>query len=326
MTEKKTRKMVKVHFTGKEALEGKVFDTTKEDEAKKAGIHDTKRKYSPLTIITGEKELLGKVEDALEEMKEGEEKIVKLIASEAFGERKNDLIRIVPLKNFLDQKINPIPGLVVRVANAIGKVQSVTSGRVRIDFNHPLAGRDVEYHVELLKELKDNKEVAEAIFEKYYARIPGSKKEIEPGLLTITLSTNLMQNLVQINKSISGIAKDLGVELKFVEDKMTDTQKTIPEEISIEEEHVHGPNCNHEHHKVEHVHGPNCNHAPVEEEHVHGEHCNHEHHSSEEHSQPQEKQKSIHQIADEAKNTKKTTNFDVTRDNSTTIQRPMKKN
>lgn len=298
MAEKK-RKIVKVHFTGKEALEGKVFDTTREEEAKKAGIHDARRKYEPLTIITGEKELLEKVEDVIEQMKEGEEKVVNLISKEAFGDRKNELIRIVPLKNFFDQKINPIPGLVVRVANAIGKVQSVTSGRVRIDFNHPLAGRDVEYHVELVKELKDNKEISEAIFEKYYARIPGSKKEIEPGVLTITLSANLMKNLEQINKSIAGIAKDLGVELKFKEDKMSDNQVTLAEEG----EHVHGPNCNHEHEEEEHVHGPNCN---------------HEHHEHEE-------RKSIHQIADEAKGVKKTGNFNVTKDNSTTIQRPARK-
>jgi len=318
MAEKKTRKIVKVHFTGKEALEGKVFDTTKENEAKTAGIHDTKRKYTPLTIITGEKELLGKVEDVIEQMKEGEEKIVKLIASEAFGERKADLIRVVPLKNFLDQKINPIPGLVVRVANAIGKVQSVTSGRVRIDFNHPLAGRDVEYHVELIKELKDNKEISEAIFEKYYARIPGSKKEIEPGLLTVTLSTNLMKNLVQINNSVKGIAKELGVDLVFKEDKMSDSQKTIPEEITHEHEHIHGPNCNHE---EEHVHGTTCEHEHPEKEHVHGTTCNIDHSKQHEHF---EKSKSINQIADESKNIKKTGNFDVTRDNSTTIQRPKK--
>lgn len=310
MAEKK-RKIVRVHFTGKEALEGKVFDTTKEEEAKKAGIHDAKRKYQPLTIITGEKELLEKVEDVIEQMKEGEEKLVKLISTEAFGERKQDLIRVVPLKNFFDQKINPIPGLVVRVADAIGKVQSVTSGRVRIDFNHPLAGRDVEYHVELIKELKDNKEISEAIFEKYYARIPGSKKEIESGVLTITLSTNLMKNLGQINNSIAQIAKDLGVELKFKEDKMSGNQVTLPEEIE-QEEHVHGPNCNHEHH----MHHEQEENKP--EEHVHGPNCNHDHHE-------QEERKSIHQIADEAKGVKKTGNFDVTRDNSTTIQRPARK-
>ena len=317
MAEKKIRKMVKVHFIGKEALEGKVFDTTKENEAKAAGIHDAKRKYAPLTIITGEKELLEKVEDAIEEMKEGEEKAVKLLASEAFGERKADLIRVVPLKNFYDQKINPIPGLVVRVANAIGKVQSVTSGRVRIDFNHPLAGRDVEYHVELIKELKDNKEISEALFEKYYARIPGTKKEIDSGVMTITLSSNLMKNLEQINNSIAQIAKDLGVELKFKEDKMIEDQVTLPEEIA-EEEHVHGPNCNHEHHHEEHEHEEHSH-----SEHKHDENCHHEH--DEKKVEHEEKTKSIHQIADEAKNTKKTGNFNITSDSSTIIQRPIKK-
>lgn len=231
--ENKKRKIVKVHFTGKEAVEGKVFDTTREKDAKESGIHDTHRKYEPLTIITGQKELMEKVENALEEMKEGEEKIIKLISKEAFGDRKGELIRVVPLQNFIEQKINPFPGLVVRVANAIGKVQSVSSGRVRIDFNHPLAGRDVEYHVELVKELTDGKEVAEAIYEKYYSRVPGSKKEVGNGTLTVTLSTDLMKNLEQINNSIKGIAKEFGVDLNFVEDKMSDTQKTIPEEMAL---------------------------------------------------------------------------------------------
>jgi FKBP-type peptidyl-prolyl cis-trans isomerase 2 len=303
MAEKK-RKIVKVNFVGKEALEGKVFDTTSEEEAKKAGIHDARRKYEPLTIITGEKELLEKVEDVIEQMKEGEKQLVKLISNEAFGERKQELVRVIPIKNFFDQKINPFPGLVVRVANAIGKVQSVTSGRVRIDFNHPLAGRDVEYHVELVKEIKDNKEVAEAIFEKYYERIPGSKKEITPGVLTVTLSKNLMKNLEQVNKSITQIAKEFGVELKFKEEEMVGSEVELPKEIS-EENHVHTKNCNHEHLHEKKEPTQENNHATQE-------------------SGSKEKTKSIHQIADEAKQkTKK--EFEVSKDNSTTIQRPLKK-
>ena len=51
------------------------------------------------------------------------------------------------------------------------------------------------------------------------------------------------------------------------------------------EEHVHGPNCNHDHaaeaKATEHVHGPNCNHDHAAEakttEHVHGPNCNHDH-------------------------------------------------
>ena len=90
MVEKK-RKIVKINFVGKEALEGKVFDTTNEQEAKKAGIYDERRKYEPLTIITGEKELLEKVEDVIEQMNEGEKQLVKLLSNEAFGEENKNL-------------------------------------------------------------------------------------------------------------------------------------------------------------------------------------------------------------------------------------------
>jgi len=348
MAEKKKRKMVKVNFTGKELLENKVFDTTVEEMAKDAGIFEQGRKYGPLSIIVGEKELMSKVEDAIEGMKEGEKKIVKLLSSESFGERVADLVRVVPLKNFHDQKINPFPGLVVRVANAIGKVQSVNSGRVRIDFNHPLAGREVEYHVELVKELKNKDEVAQALYEKYYSRIPGAKKDYTNGKLTITVSGDFLKNLGKINESILSIAKDFDLEIEFKEDKSINKegQVSIPQEIKeAKEEHVHGPNCNHEHN---HVHGSSADHAHVHgsndaHEHVHGSEYVHEH-KLEHHldlkekiiqkskvidgdavSAQMNKPKSIHSIADELKGVKKTGGFDVTRDSATTIQRPKKK-
>jgi len=301
MTEKK-RRMVKVNFTGKEALEGRVFDTTLADIAKEAGIFDERRTYGPLNIILGEKELMEKVEAELEAMNEGEKKVVKLLAKEAFGERNPQMVRVIPLQNFLEQKINPFPGLVVRVANAIGKVQSVSSGRVRIDFNHPLSGRDVEYHVELVKEIKNKNEVAETIFEKYYSRIPNSKKETNEGKLTITLSPELIKNLGQINEAVKKIAKDFDVEIEFEEDKAVQIEKVKKDE------------------NVGHVHGPECNHAHEEEEETR------EKKKSEEKSEVKEKPKSIHKIADEARGqAKKENNFDVTRDSSTTIQRPKKK-
>ncbi|MFA6268360.1 MAG: FKBP-type peptidyl-prolyl cis-trans isomerase [archaeon] len=317
MADKKTKKMVRVHFTGKELLEDKVFDTTRAEDAKTHQIFDEKRKYGPMTVITGEKELLGKVESALEEMKEGEQKVIKLLASEAFGERLNDLIRVVPLKNFLDQKINPFPGLVVRVADAIGKVQSVSSGRVRIDFNHPLAGRDVEYNVELVKEIKDNKEIADAVFDKYYSRIPGAKKEVGEGTLTITLSPNLMKNLDAINNAVKGIVKELGIELKFKEDDSETSQKEVSSEGTTADEEIMDEE------KTEHVHGPNCNHEHV---HIHEEKPHPKMIDGDAVSEERQKTKSIHALADEIKKEKKSgSNFDVTKDSSTTIQRPKKK-
>jgi FKBP-type peptidyl-prolyl cis-trans isomerase 2 len=320
MVEKK-RKMVSVNFTGKELVGNTVFDTTLAQLARDAGIFDEKRKYSPLDIIVGEKELLDRVEKEIDSMIEGEKRTIKLLAKEGFGERRSELIRVVPLQNFLEQKINPFPGLVVRVSNAMGRVQSVSSGRVRIDFNHPLAGRDLEYNVEVVKEIKDKKEVAEKIFEKYYSRIPGTKKDYSEGKLTITASGDFLKNLEKVNDAIKGIAKDFGIELNFVEDKVEKVsgEKVETEVAEVKETtHVHGPNCNHDHgHDHEHhfVHEVEPTHSKLKEldTEVTGKVVS-------------TKEKSINKIAKEIVSEKKPApQFDVKRDSASTIQRPKKK-
>jgi hypothetical protein len=262
----------------------------------------------------------------------------------------------VPLQNFFEQKINPFPGLVVRIGNAMGKVQSVGSGRVRIDFNHPLAGRDVEYSIRLDKEYKDKKEIAEQMYEKYYSRIPGTKKEFVEDTLTITLEGNAFKNLTKVNEAITDIAKQFNLKLNFKE------SEALPELVDehSHEGHVHGPNCNHDHHEhsheghshthedadeEEHVHGPECNHDhhghdnSDEEGHLHGSEYNHGHvHKKEVHGtkltdeqqdekDSEEQAVNIHKLADSlSKNKKSNTQFDTTKDTASTIQRPKKKN
>lgn len=251
MAEKKKR-MISIRFTGKELFNNTIFDTTEESVAKENKIFDQNKKYSPLTIITGEKEMLPIVEKEIEEMKEGEERTIKLLAKDAFGERKNNLIRVVPLKNFVEQKINPFPGLIVRIGNAFGKVQSVGSGRVRIDFNHPLAGRDVEYKVKLEKEFVDKKEISEQLYSKYYERIPGTKKEISEDTLTITLEGEAFKNLAKINEVIKKLALELGVKLEIKEgekiigkkDDAKETTKNKKEDL----QHIHEHNPEQEKH------------------------------------------------------------------------------
>jgi len=214
---KEKKRVLMVSFNGKELLEEKVFDTTDAEVAKKFGLFDQKRKYGPLTIITGEHELLPLVEKELVNMKVGEEKVVKLSVKEAFGERKAGLVRVVPLKVFLDQKINPIPGLIITIGNAYGKVQSISGGRVRVDFNHALAGREIEYKVRVEKEITDKKELAELMYDKYYSFVPGSTKEVTPGKITVGLDKDTLKNLEKINESMKRLAKDLGVEIDYKE-------------------------------------------------------------------------------------------------------------
>ncbi|MBT4870317.1 MAG: hypothetical protein HON47_01990 [Candidatus Diapherotrites archaeon] len=234
-TEKKVKKrMVSVNFTGKELLNGEVFDTTNEVVAKEHDIYDPKRKFKPLTIIVGEKEMLPLVEKEIEGMKEGEERVVKLSAKNGFGERQTDLVRILPAKVFAEQKINPVPGLVINVGNTMGKVQSVSGGRVRVDFNHLLAGRELEYKVKIEKEFKTKKDVATELFDKYYSMIPGTKKEIKEENLYITVPSNFAKNLEEVNKSVIDLAKAFGIKVTFKEEKAK--EETKKEEKANKEE------------------------------------------------------------------------------------------
>jgi FKBP-type peptidyl-prolyl cis-trans isomerase 2 len=223
----KKKRMISVNFVGKEMLNGEVFDTTKEDVAKEHDIYDPKRQFKALTIIPGEKEMLPKVEKELETMKEGEEKTVKLSPKDGFGERNSDLVRILPAKVFAEQKIAPVPGLVINVGNAMGKVQSVSGGRVRVDFNHLLAGRDLEYTVKVEKEYKTKKEFAEQLYDKYYSIIPETKKEIKEENLYITVPEQFSQNLKEVNKSVTDLGKAFGIKVSFKEEK---TKKETKEE------------------------------------------------------------------------------------------------
>jgi FKBP-type peptidyl-prolyl cis-trans isomerase 2 len=234
------KRMVKVSFTGKELLEGRVFDTTHLDEAKKFGIFDEKRKYGPITIVLGEMEMLPKVEKELQIMKTGDKKIVNLSAKEAFGERDSRFVIVMPLKSFIDQKINPVPGLIIRGEMnghmQTGKVQSVSGGRVRVDFNHPLSGREIEYEIKIEEDINDKKEIAQEIFNKYYSSIPGAKKEIKKDELYITLSSDSFKNLKRINDAIEILGKELGIKILFKEDKTKKSKDNNEEKVKSSQE------------------------------------------------------------------------------------------
>ena len=240
---KTTKRMIKISFTGKEMLEGNVFDTTSAEEAKKANAFDPKRKYAPVTIIIGEMEMLPKVEKELETMKAGEKKTVKLNSKEGFGERDSRFVIVMPLKSFIDQKINPVPGLIIQGEMngrmQTGKVQSVSGGRVRVDFNHPLAGRELEYEVRVEKEINDKKEIAEEMFLKYYAIIPGAKHEIKTGDLYITLGSDSFKNLKQVNDVIADLGKELGIKISFEEEKPEANKDSGKKEKTISEKKKH---------------------------------------------------------------------------------------
>ena len=143
--------------------QGEIFDLTKEDVAKKNNIYNEKIEYKPIALIIGEGTTMPGLEEGLLKMKEGEQKEVKIAPEKGFGNRDAKLIKIVPEK-MSQGKIQPAPGLIVDFSGQKGRIQSSRGGRVRIDFNHPLAGKTLIYDIKITKNVTDNKEKIEAIF------------------------------------------------------------------------------------------------------------------------------------------------------------------
>ena len=222
---------VQVNYTGKIVASGEVFDTTVEKKAIDTGIFNEKTKYRPLTVIVGENELLKGLDLALKEMKVGEEKKVVLKPADAFGERNPKLVAVLPLREFKKQKMNPIPGLIVEVDGRRGKVQSVSGGRVRVDFNHPLAGKELEYELKVEKEIKGAKEKVEALFEKFFGMIPEKEKSVKVSgkVVEVGLNAKYAAEIGALKKRFSElITKHVqGIEkVRFVEEFSEKKEKT----------------------------------------------------------------------------------------------------
>ena len=147
--------IVKVSYSG--YVDGKLFDTTDEELAKKEGIYNPGMKYGPVTVIVGEGMLIPGLDEALLEMEVGEERELELPPEKAFGKRDPSKIKLVPLREFKKHGINPVVGMPVTINNQVGRIVSVNGGRVLVDFNHQLAGKTVRYILKV-EELVDKPE------------------------------------------------------------------------------------------------------------------------------------------------------------------------
>ncbi len=154
---------IRVNYIGR--LEtGEIFDLTDEETAKKEGLHNEKIKYRPVPVIIGAGFLIRGLDNAVLSMKTGEKKNVEIKPEEGFGQRDPNLVRVVPKKVFED-KVNPKPGMVVDFSGMRGRIQSVEAGRIRVDFNSPLAGKTLKYEIEITEEVQEPEAKIKAVLE-----------------------------------------------------------------------------------------------------------------------------------------------------------------
>ena len=151
----KKNDFVEIEFTGMIKGNG-IFDTTREEDAEKAGID--KNKCKPLKICIGQRMLIKGFDEALEGKEAGKNYTIELAPENAFGKRQQSLVRVMPSRPFLEKGIAPQAGAMYSFDNMLAKIISVSGGRVTVDFNNPLSGRDVIYDFTVKRIIEDKKE------------------------------------------------------------------------------------------------------------------------------------------------------------------------
>ncbi len=199
-----------IDFVGRVLGTGEIFDLTNPEVAKKEGIFNPKQKYEPALVIIGARMVIPGVEKRLLEMKPGDEREFSVKPEDAFGPRNPKLIKIISRANFLRQKINPVPGLFVTIDRRQARIQSVSGGRIRTDFNHPLAGKELHYKLKVVKNITATKEKIDSFLDYYGLK---GEPELKQGTLTIKTEKPLDK---MIEKIISDTIKKWIREVKAV--------------------------------------------------------------------------------------------------------------
>ncbi len=155
---------IELEYTGRLKDTNQIFDTTNQEFARSAGIFDEKMKYGAVTVCLGQGHILKGLEEQLQRKEYNTEFSVTLDADHAFGKKDAKLLKLIPKQTFQRDKVEPIPGLQVNIDGNIGTIRSVAGGRIIVDFNHPLSGKDIIYTVKILRHVDDAAEKIKAIF------------------------------------------------------------------------------------------------------------------------------------------------------------------
>jgi FKBP-type peptidyl-prolyl cis-trans isomerase SlpA len=115
---------------------------------------DSTRRSRPATFTVGDGSLLPGFERALFGLSAGADEQLHIAAPDGFGEQREENLRFMPIAQFASDVV-PEPGLVVSFAGPGGElpgvVRSIEGDLVVVDFNHPLAGKNLIFDVSILK-------------------------------------------------------------------------------------------------------------------------------------------------------------------------------
>lgn len=153
---------VEIKYVGK-LEDGMIFDLNDNEITKKENIHT--HIHDKTIICLGHRDVVIGLDDFLIDKELNKKFSVKLPPETAFGKKDANLFQMIPMKKFIEQKINPVPGLTIEIDNMTGVIKSISGGRVMVDLNHPLAGKNIIYEITITRKVDDLKEKVSGFLE-----------------------------------------------------------------------------------------------------------------------------------------------------------------
>jgi FKBP-type peptidyl-prolyl cis-trans isomerase SlpA len=140
MSQVKQDDTVKVHYTGKLA-NGEVFDSSLERD--------------PMEFQVGKGQMIPGFENGIIDMKVNEKKTLVIPSDQAYGEPRKELVQEVP-KDKLPEEIKPEIGMGLVSTTPDGNeiqlvVKEIKDDAIVVDGNHPLAGQELTFDIELIE-------------------------------------------------------------------------------------------------------------------------------------------------------------------------------
>jgi peptidylprolyl isomerase len=143
MTQVKDGDTVKIHYTGK-LDDGTMFDTSADND--------------PLEFTVGKQEVIPGMESAVIGMEPGDEKTITIATDDAYGPYHEEMVLTVDRSEFPeDMAIEVDQQLSVELEDEqsiIVTVTEITDDNVTLDANHPLAGEDLTFDIQLVEIVK----------------------------------------------------------------------------------------------------------------------------------------------------------------------------
>ncbi len=170
-----------INYTLKVKETGETVGTTIESVAKEKKLYHGEEKYEPFFVVVGEGWVPKGLDEALAGFELSKPNQIELTPEKAYGERDPKKVRLVPLRKFTSEGMNPVPGLQVNMEGKSALVRAVGAGRVQVDYNHPFAGRTLEYDVTVEKIIESDEEKVKNLLHKRLPTVEQEKFNVSVG-------------------------------------------------------------------------------------------------------------------------------------------------